>query len=75
MAISSLGAGSGIDLNSIVTSLMQVEQQPLLALQTKEATYQARISALGNLKSGLSSLLTASQFMVLNSRLRWQIPR
>ena len=66
MAISSLGAGSGIDLNSIVTSLMQVEQQPLLALQTKEATYQARISALGNLKSGLSSLLTASQFMVLN---------
>ena len=53
MAISSLGAGSGIDLNSIVTSLMQVEQQPLLALQTKEATYQARISALGMQSSSL----------------------
>lgn len=66
MTISSLGAGSGLDLNGIVTSLMQVEQQPLLTLQKKEASYQARISALGNLKSGLSSLQTASQFMMLN---------
>lgn len=61
MAISSLGAGSGLDLNSILTSLMQVEQQPLLALQKKEASYQARISALGTLKGALSSLQTAAQ--------------
>lgn len=67
MPISSLGAGSGIDLNGIVTSLMQIEQQPLLSLQKKEASYQSRISALGNLRSGLSSLQTASQFMVLNA--------
>lgn len=67
MAISSLGAGSGMDLNGILTSLMQVEQQPLVALQKKEASYQARISALGNVKSGLSSLLTAAQYMTLNT--------
>lgn len=67
MAISSLGAGSGIDLNSILTSLMSAEQQPLLALQTKEASYQAKISALGNLRSGLTSLQSASQFMTLSS--------
>lgn len=61
MAISSLGVGSGLDLNGILTSLMQVEQQPLLALQTKEASYQARISALGTLKGALSSLQTSAQ--------------
>lgn len=60
MAISSLGAGSGLDLNSILTSLMQVEQQPLLALRTKEASFQARISSLGTLKGALSSLQTAA---------------
>ena len=43
MAVSSLGVGSGLDLNGILTSLMQVEQQPLLAMQKKEASYQARI--------------------------------
>ncbi|HXE37958.1 MAG TPA: flagellar filament capping protein FliD [Azonexus sp.] len=61
MTISSLGAGSGLDLNGILTKLMQVEQQPLLALQTKEASQQSRISALGTLKSALSSLQTAAQ--------------
>jgi len=61
MAVSSLGVGSGLDLNGILTSLMQVEQQPLLALQKKEASFQARISALGSLKGALSSLQTAAQ--------------
>lgn len=61
MAISSLGVGSGLDLNSLLSSLMQSEQQPLLALQKKEASYQSRISALGTLKSSLSSLQTAAQ--------------
>lgn len=61
MTISSLGAGSGLDLSGILNSLMQVEQQPLVALQTKEASYQARISALGTLKGALSSLQTAAQ--------------
>lgn len=67
MAISSLGAGSGLDLNSILTSLMQVEQQPLLALQKKEATYQGQISALGTLKGVLSSLQTAAQGFIPSS--------
>lgn len=60
MAVSSLGVGSGLDLNSILSSLMQVEQQPLLNLQKKEASFQARISALGSLKGALSSLQTAA---------------
>lgn len=64
MAISSLGVGSGLDLSGLLTSLMQAEQQPLLALQRKEASFQARISALGSLKGTLSSLQTAAQGFV-----------
>jgi len=60
MAISSLGAGSGLDLNGILNSLMAVEQQPLIKLQTQEASYQARISALGSLNGALSALQTAA---------------
>ncbi|MBS1189599.1 MAG: flagellar hook-associated protein [Rhodocyclaceae bacterium] len=60
MTISSLGAGSGLDLSGILNSLMQVEQQPLVNLQRKEASYQARISALGSLKGALSSLQSAA---------------
>lgn len=60
MAISSLGVGSGLDLSGLLTNLMQAEQQPLLALQRKEASYQARISALGSLKGALSALQTAA---------------
>lgn len=60
MAISSLGVGSGLDLSGLLTNLMQAEQQPLVALQRKEASYQARISALGSLKGALSALQTAA---------------
>lgn len=58
--ISSLGAGSGLDLAGILKSLMSVEQQPLINLQRKEISYQARISALGSLKGTLSALQTAA---------------
>lgn len=65
MAISSLGVGSGLDLNGIITKLMQVEQQPLFALQAKEAVVQGRISALGSLKSVLSGIQTAASALIL----------
>lgn len=60
MAISSLGAGSGLDLSGILTNLMSLEQQPLLNLQNKEVSYTARLSALGSLKGALASLQTAA---------------
>ena len=61
--ISSLGTGSGLDLNSLLTGLMTAEQAPLLTLQKKEASYQARISSLGTLQSALSSLQSAASAM------------
>ncbi len=59
-SISSLGVGSGLDLNSLISSLMAVEKQPLTALKTKQSTVESRISALGTLKSGLASLQAAA---------------
>ena len=59
-SISSLGVGSGLDLNSLIASLMTVEKQPLTALKTKQSTVESRISALGTLKSGLASLQAAA---------------
>lgn len=56
MPISSPGLGSGLDVNSIVTSLMAIEERPLTLLNQKEATVQAEISSMGGLKSALSTL-------------------
>jgi flagellar hook-associated protein 2 len=60
-SISSPGLGSGLDINGIIAKLMQVEAQPLTALQTKEASYQAKLSAFGSLKGALSTLQTAAK--------------
>lgn len=74
MGIQSTGIGSGIDVNSIITKLMQVESQPLTALAKKEASYQAKLSAYGSLngalsafQSSLSSLNSASTFQSLTA--------
>ena len=63
-SISSLGSGSGIDLNGLLESLMQAEQRPLTLLQQKEASYQARISAYGSLQGVLSTLQTTAKTLV-----------
>ena len=58
-SLASPGLGSGLDVNAIVGKLMAVESQPLTALAIREASYQARITAFGTLKGGLSSLQAA----------------
>ncbi|MGN6388873.1 MAG: flagellar filament capping protein FliD [Burkholderiaceae bacterium] len=59
MGISSPGIGSNLDVNGIVTKLMQVESQPLNLLATKEASYQAKLSAYGSLSGALGSFQNA----------------
>ncbi len=59
--ISSPGLGSGLDVNGIITKLMQVESQPLTTLTKKEADYQAKLSAFGTLQGALSSLQSAAR--------------
>lgn len=58
-SLASPGLGSGLDVNAIVSKLMAVESQPLTALAAREASYQARITAFGTLKGGLSALQAA----------------
>lgn len=57
--LSSPGIGSGLDVNGLVSRLMTVEQQPLVAMQKTEASYQAKLSAFGTLKGALSDLQNA----------------
>ena len=54
-----ISASSILDVNSIVSQLMTVEQRPLLALARKEASYQAQLSAYGSIKGALSSFQSA----------------
>lgn len=73
VAISSPGIGSNLDVNGIVSKLMQVESQPLTSLQQKEAAYTSELSAFGTLSGALSSFqsslagLDASKFKTLNA--------
>ncbi len=53
--IQASGAGSGLDVESIVTQLLNIERRPLVQLVQREAEYQAEISALGSVKSAVSS--------------------
>ena len=55
MAIAAPGVGSNLDINTIVTKLMEVEQQPVTALDNKEASFKAKLSAYGILRGALSS--------------------
>ncbi|MDR2925183.1 MAG: flagellar filament capping protein FliD [Azoarcus sp.] len=59
--VTSLGAGSGLDLEGLVTKLMTVERQPLAKLQSQVSSFNTKISAMGTLASKLSALQTASK--------------
>lgn len=61
MAISVSGIGSNLDIDSIVSQLVQVEAQPLTALARREASFQAKLSAYGTINSALSSFQSALQ--------------
>jgi flagellar hook-associated protein 2 len=53
--ISAAGIGSGLDIESIITSLMQVEQIPLQNLQVKAGDLLTQVSAYGTLRSALAT--------------------
>jgi len=60
MAVSS-ATGGNLDVAGIVNQLMTIERRPLAALNTREASYQSKISAFGTVKSALSAFQTAAQ--------------
>jgi flagellar hook-associated protein 2 len=62
--ITSLGIGSGLDVNSIISSLMAVESEPLTALQSQATTMQTDLSAFGQVQSLVSSLQDAAKTLM-----------
>jgi flagellar hook-associated protein 2 len=60
-SISSSGIGSGLDVASIIKQLMEVEKQPLTALNTKETGYQSKLTVFGTLKSAVASLQSSAR--------------
>ena len=58
--ISSIGIGSGIDVNSVITQLIAVERVPLTHLQTESTSLQTRLSTYGKMKSAMSALRDAA---------------
>jgi flagellar hook-associated protein 2 len=61
VALSSPGIGSNLDVNGIVSQLMSLEQKPLIALARREASFQAKLSAIGSLKGALSSFQSSAK--------------
>ena len=59
-AVSSLGIGSGLDLNTLLAGLKTAEQAPLGAIQAQQTSYTSKLSAYGQLNSALSALQTAA---------------
>jgi len=57
--ISAPGVGSGLDVNSIVTQLMEIERQPLNRLESDKRGLEAQLSAFGRLKSALTTFQDA----------------
>ena len=52
-SISSLGIGSGLDLNGLLDKLSKAEQQRLTPYTTQQTSYNAQLTAYGTLKSSL----------------------
>lgn len=52
--------GSILNIDTLVSGLMSVESRPLSLLAAKEASFQTKLSAFGQIKSVLSSLQTAT---------------
>ncbi|MDP9902304.1 flagellar filament capping protein FliD [Variovorax ginsengisoli] len=62
-SISSLGIGSGLDLTTLLSNLTTAESQPLVALQSRQTSFVAKLSAYGVVQNSLSTLQTAAKVL------------
>lgn len=60
MAITSVGIGSGLEVDKIVSQLVELEKAPLKGLETKAETITSRISTYAEIKSLTDTLNTAA---------------
>jgi flagellar hook-associated protein 2 len=58
--ITSLGIGSGIDLNTMLTQLVAVERKPLEQMQAEASKLQTKVSSFGQIQSFVSRVQDAA---------------
>lgn len=66
MAISSVGIGSGLDVESIVTQMIALEKQPIKTLEAKATVIESKISTYGEIKSLTDDLNAAVRDLTLD---------
>ena len=59
--LSSIGLGSGLDVNTIITQLVALERSPIQQLQTEATKIDARLSSFGRIQSSLDALRTTAR--------------
>lgn len=59
-SITSLGIGSGLDLNGLLDQLKEAEQEKLVPIKERQEIQQTKISAYGQLQSALSTFQDAA---------------
>ncbi len=58
--ISSIGIGSGLDVESVITQLVALERAPVTQLQKEATSLQTKLSTYGKLQSGMAALRDAA---------------
>ena len=66
-SISSIGIGSGLDIESVISQLVAVERTPVVQLQKEATSLQTRLSTYGKLQSGMSALRDAASALTRSS--------
>ena len=66
MAISSVGIGSGLDVESIITQMIALEKQPIKTLEAKATVIESKISTYGEIKSLTDTLNAAVRDLTLD---------
>jgi len=59
-SVSSLGAGTSLDLNTLYDNLQTAEQTKLTPITTQQSSYKAKLTAWGVVQTALTKLQTAS---------------
>ncbi|MDH1903446.1 flagellar filament capping protein FliD [Comamonas aquatica] len=66
MAISSVGVGSGLDVENIVKQMVELEKRPIKTLEAKAEVINSKISTYGEIKSLTDDLNAAARDLTLD---------
>jgi flagellar hook-associated protein 2 len=61
MALNIGGLVSGLDTQSLISKLMELERRPIQLLESREKAFNVKLSAYGGIKSALSGLQSAAE--------------